>query len=142
MPAPEAKYTGPIPKPTPESAPYWEAAKRGVLRIQRCNDCGQHYFYPRPLCPHCLSRAVEWVEVSGRGKLHTFVVNHRAPRGFPATGPYVIGIVELEEGARMMSNIVGVEPDPKSLRCDMAVEVVFEAITDEITLPKFRPVGA
>ncbi len=79
------------------------------------------------------------MEASGRGKLHTFVVNHRAPRGFPAKGPYVIGIVELDEGARMMTNIVGVEPDPKNLHCDMPVEVVFEPITDAITLPKFKP---
>lgn len=134
-------YTGPVPKPTPETKPFWEATKQHTLKIQRCCDCKQHYFYPRPLCPHCLSRNVEWVTVSGRGKLHTFVINHRPPRGFPATGPFVIGIVELDEGARMMSNIVGVEPDPKQLRCDMPVEVIFEDITDEITLPKFKPVG-
>jgi uncharacterized protein len=135
-------YTGPTPKPTPETAPYWEAAKRGVLLIQRCRACDEHYFYPRPLCPHCLSREVEWVEVSGRGLLHTFVVNHRPARGYPAKGPYVIGIVELEEGPKMMSNIVGVEADPAKLRCDMPVEVVFEPITAEITLPKFRPAEA
>lgn len=135
-------YTGPTPKPTPETAPYWEAAKRGVLLLQRCRACEQHYFYPRPLCPHCLSRDVEWVEVSGRGVLHTFVVNHRPARGFPAKGPYVIGIVELEEGPKMMSNIVGVEPDPAKLRCDMPLEVVFEEITEAITLPKFRPLEA
>ena len=132
-------YTGPIPKPTPETKPFWDAAKQHKLRIQRCGDCAQHYFYPRPLCPHCLSRNVSWVDVSGRGKLHTFVINQRAARGFPATGPYVIGIVELDEGPKMMSNIVGVEPDPKALRCDMPVEVVFEDLTDEITLPKFKP---
>jgi hypothetical protein len=132
-------YTGPIPKPTPESKPFWEAAKRRELHIQHCGDCGKHYFYPRPLCPHCLSRNVEWVRVSGRGKLHTFVINHRPPRNFPVSGPYVIGIVELDEGARLMSNIVGVEPDPQHVRCDMPVEVVFEDITEEITLPKFKP---
>lgn len=134
-------YTGPIPKPTPETRPYWEAAKQRVLRIQHCGDCQQHYFYPRPLCPHCLSRNVSWVDVSGRGKLHTFVINHRPPRGFPASGPYVIGIVELDEGPKLMTNLVGVDPDPRQLRCDIPVEAVFEDITDEITLPKFRPVG-
>ena len=139
---PETTYSGPIPKPTPETAKYWAAAKQGILLIQRCTDCGLHYFYPRPLCPHCLSRHVEWVEASGRGKLHTFVINQRAPRGFPAKGPYILGIVELEEGPKMMSNIVGIEPDPKKLRCDMPVEVLFEPITEEISLPKFRPVEA
>ncbi len=133
-------YTGPVPKPTPETKPFWDATKQHTLKIQRCDDCAQHYFYPRPLCPHCLSRNVVWVAVSGRGKLHSFVINHRAPRGFPAAGPFIIGIVELDEGVKMMSNIVGIEPDPKLLRCDMPVEVVFEDITDEITLPKFKPV--
>lgn len=133
-------YTGPVPKPTPETKPFWDATKQHTLKIQRCDDCAQHYFYPRPLCPHCLSRNVVWVAVSGRGKLHSFVINHRAPRGFPAAGPFIIGIVELDEGVKMMSNIVGIEPDPKLLRCDMPVEVVFEDITAEITLPKFKPV--
>ncbi len=133
-------YTGPVPKPTPETKPFWDATKQHTLKIQRCDDCAQHYFYPRPLCPHCLSRNVAWVAVSGRGKLHSFVINHRAPRGFPAAGPFIIGIVELDEGVKMMSNIVGIEPDPKLLRCDMPVEVVFEDITAEITLPKFKPV--
>jgi uncharacterized protein len=135
-------YTGPIPKPTPETKPFWEAAKQHRLRIQRCGDCAQHYFYPRPLCPHCLSRNVTWVDCSGRGRLHTFLINYRPPRNFPVQQPYIIGIVELEEGARMMSTIVGVDADPKQLRCDMPVEVVFEDITDAITLPKFRPVVA
>ncbi len=132
-------YTGPIPKPTPETQPYWDAAKQHRLVIQRCADCGLHYFYPRPLCPSCLSRQVVWVEASGRGRLHTFVINQRAPRKFPIAGPFVIGIVELEEGPKMLTHIVDVAPDPAALRCDMPVEVVFEDITAEITLPKFRP---
>lgn len=135
-------YTGPVPKPTPETKPFWDGAKQHKLIVQRCRDCHQHYFYPRPLCPHCLSRNVEWIEVSGRGRLHTFVVNHRPPRNFPTPAPYIIGIVELDEGPRLMSNIVGIEADPKIVRCDMPVEVVFEDITDEITLPKFRPLSA
>jgi len=135
-------YTGPIPKPTPETKPFWEAAKRHQLVIQRCNDCRQHYFYPRPLCPHCLSRNVEWTQVSGRGRLHTFVINHRPPRNFPVPAPFIIGIVELDEGPRLMSNIVGVAADPNAVRCDMPVEVVFEDVTDEISLPKFRPLTA
>jgi hypothetical protein len=135
-------YTGPIPKPTPETRPFWEAAKQRRLVIQECGDCGTRYFYPRPLCPTCLSRAVRWIDASGRGRLHTFVINHRPPRGFPVAAPFVIGIVELEEGPRMMSHIIGVEPDPASLRCDLPLEVVFEDITAEITLPKFRPRSA
>jgi uncharacterized OB-fold protein len=132
-------YPGPIPTPTPETQPFWEAAKRHVLSIQRCDDCQQYYFYPRPLCPHCLSRAVSWVPVSGRGRLHTFVINYRPPRKFPTQDPIIIGIVELDEGPRLLTNIVGIAADPAQLRCDLPVEVVFEDITDEITLPKFRP---
>lgn len=132
-------YTGPIPKPTPETRPFWEAAKQRRLVIQACDDCGLRYFYPRPLCPGCLSRNVRWIDASGRGVLHTFVINHRPPRNYPIAPPLVIGMVQLEEGPRMMSHIVGVTPDPAALRCDMPLEVVFEDITDEITLPKFQP---
>lgn len=131
-------YPGPIPKPTPETQPYWDATKRHVLMIQLCDGCGQHYFYPRPLCPHCFSRDVRWVQVSGRGRLHTYTINYRPPRKFPTQSPIIIAIVELDEGPRVMTNIVGTDADPAKLRCDAPVEVVFEDITDEITLPKFR----
>jgi len=134
-------YPGPIPKPTPETQPFWDATKRRVLLIQHCEDCGQHYFYPRPLCPQCLSRRVTWVESRGRGRLHTFTINYLPPRKFPVQTPVIIGLVELAEGPRLLSNIVGVDPDPAHVRCDMELEVVFEDITDEITLPKFRPAG-
>ncbi len=127
-------------KPTPETRPFWEAAKRRELQIQQCHECGAHYFYPRPMCPYCLSRNVAWVTCSGRGRLHTFVINYRPPRHYASDSPYVIGIVELEEGPRLMTNIVGVAPDPKALRCDMPVEVVFEDIDENFALPKFRPI--
>lgn len=136
----ETTYTGPIPKPTPETKPFWDGTRQRKLMIQLCGDCRRHYFYPRPLCPHCLSRNVTWVQASGRGKLHSFVINHRPPRGFPTPAPFVIGMVELDEGPRLMSNIVGVEPDPAKIRCDMPLEVVFEDITEAVTLPKFKPV--
>jgi len=132
-------YSGPIPRPTPETRPYWEAAKQHRLLIQRCRDCSEWYFYPRPLCPRCFSRHVEWQPASGRGRLHTFVINHRPPRNFPVPPPFIIGVVELEEGPRLLTNIVGIDPDPSKVKCDMAVEVVFEDLSDEIALPKFRP---
>jgi len=135
-------YSGPIPKPTPETKPFWEGTKQRKLLVQRCDDCRQHYFYPRPLCPHCLSRNVTWTQVSGKGRLHTFVINHRPARGYPLAPPFIIGIVELDEGPRLLSNIVGVEPDPQLIRCEMRLEVVFDDITDAITLPRFRPASA
>jgi hypothetical protein len=127
-----------LPIPTPETRPYWEAAKRHVLLIQRCSDCREVYFYPRPLCPRCMSSRVEWVEASGKGKLHSFVINHRPPRHLPKKEPIIIAIVELDEGPRMMTNLVGVEPDPVKLCCDARVEVVFEDLSEEIALPMFR----
>ena len=127
----------PLPQPTPESRPFFDALKEHRLLIQRCRDCEDAYYYPRPFCPSCLSSSVEWEEASGRGKLYSFVINHRAAPGFVA--PYIIAVVELDEGPRMMTNLVGVEPDPDLVRCEMRVEIVFDDVDDDFTLPRFRP---
>jgi len=127
------------PRPTPETEPYWEGCAAGELRLQRCTTCDAHYFPPRPFCPTCLSGDVVWEAVSGRGTLHTYVINHRAAPGFEA--PYAIAVVQLDEGPRMMSNIVGVDPTPEALVLDMALQVSFET-RGEIQLPVFRPVEA
>ena len=134
-----SEYAGPIPVPTPETRPFWEAARRHELSIQRCRACGRHVFYPRAACPHCFAADLEWRRVSGRGTLHTFTVVHRGQRGFPLAAPYVIAIVALDEGPRMMTNLVGVDADPARLRIGMPVEVVFEDVSPEIALPRFRP---
>jgi uncharacterized OB-fold protein len=84
---------------------------------------------------------VEWKPVSGRGTLHTFTVVHRGAKGFPLGTPYVIAVVELAEGPRMMTNLVGVEPDPAKVRIGMPLEVVFQDVSGEFTLPHFRPAG-
>ena len=131
----------PVPRPTPETAEFWAGARRGELRIQRCRACGKAYFYPRPICPHCNSTDVDWFTASGRGRLYSYVINHRAPPNFRDIAPYVIAVVELEEGPRMMTNIVGVEPLPENLPIDLPVEVTFEQLNDDITLPLFRPAG-
>ena len=136
-----AEYSGPLPVPTPETRPFWEAARRHELRLQRCSGCAQYVFYPRALCPHCFGADLEWQRMSGRGTLHTFTVVHRGARGFPLGPPYVLAIVELAEGPRLMTNLVGVEPDPARLRIGMAVEVTFEDVTPEVALPRFRPAG-
>jgi hypothetical protein len=132
----------PIPEATPETAEFWAGASRGELRIQRCNACGRAYFYPRPFCPRCSSKDVAWFTASGRGTLHTYVINYRAAHGFQDYAPYVIAIVELEEGPRMMSNIVGIEPLPENLPVGLPVEVTWEKQDEQITLPLFRPRGA
>jgi uncharacterized protein len=129
-----------IPEPTPETKEYWEGARRGELRIQRCRSCGQAYFYPRPFCPNCSSKDVEWFTASGKGKLYSYVINQKPAMGFQDWTPYVIAVVELDEGPRMMTNIIGVEPAPENLRIDMRVEVEWEQQNDEVSLPMFRPV--
>jgi uncharacterized protein len=137
-----ADYAGPLPTPTPETRPFWEAAKRHELRLPRCRQCGPFFFYPRATCPRCLSSDLEWQAVSGRGTLHTFTIVHRGPRNFPLPSPYVMAIVELDEGPRMMTNLVDVQPDPETLEIGMPVEVTWADVTPEVTLPHFRPVAA
>lgn len=132
----------PIPESTPETEEFWAGARRGELRIQRCNTCGKAYFFPRPFCPNCSSKDVAWFTASGRGKLYSYVINYRPAYGFQDYVPYVIAVVQLDEGPRMMTNIIGVEPAPENLPIDLPVEVTWEKQDDTITLPIFRPVGA
>ncbi len=129
----------PLPRPTPETAHFWEGTAAGELRLQRCRGCTTPYFPPQPFCPACGGGDVEVVRASGRGSLYSYVVTHRAAPGF--TTPYVIAVVELAEGPRVLTNLVGVEPDPEVLPIDLPVEVVYETIGD-VTLPMFRPVAA
>ena len=131
----------PVPRPTPETQPFWDGARAGELRIQRCTACGEHYFYPRPFCPRCDSDAVEWVAASGRATLHSYVINHRPAPGFEEDAPYAIAVVALEEGPRMMTNIVGIENTPERLVLDMPLEVTFQERGDQC-VPVFRPAGA
>jgi hypothetical protein len=130
----------PVPKPTPETEHYWEGTAQGELRIQRCNTCGKAFFYPRPRCPHCSSSDVAWIKASGRARLHTYLISHRPAPGFAEQVPYAIAVVELEEGPRMMTNIVGIDNTPDALELDMALEVDFESRDDQ-SVPVFRPAG-
>ncbi|MGI5326823.1 Zn-ribbon domain-containing OB-fold protein [Actinomadura nitritigenes] len=130
----------PVPRPTPDTRPFWDGTAAGELRVQRCRGCGRHFFYPRPACPHCGSGDVAWVTATGRATLHSYVINHRPAPGFEDEAPYVIAIVELEEGVRMMSNLVGVPADPEHLPLDLPLRVVFEQRGD-VRLPLFAPAG-
>ena len=129
----------PLPQPTPDTKPFWDGCKEHRLVLPRCQDCNQFHYYPRAHCPHCWSRNLTWEQVSGRGKLYSYVINYRPAPGFQDDAPYSIAVVELDEGPRMMTNIVGVPQTPEDLVLDMALEVSFEDVNDEITLPKFRP---
>lgn len=137
---PDDSYRKPLPVPSPETRRFWEGCRNHELWLPYCRACESFYFYPRDFCPRCFSWDIDWRQVSGRGRIYTFAIHYRAWHpGWANEVPYVSALVELEEGPRLYTNIVGVEPDPASIRCDMPVEVVFEDLTEEISLPKFRP---
>ena len=127
------------PKATPETKHFWDGTAAGELRLQRCRSCAHTYFPPQPFCPGCASDDVEVVVASGFASLYSYVITHRAAPGFEA--PYVIAEVELDEGPRMLGNLVDVPPDPEQLPLDLALEVTFASF-GEITLPLFRPRSA
>ncbi len=130
--------TKPLPDLLPETRPFWEAASRHQLVLQKCRACGKIQFFPRLLCHACLNEEMTWILASGKGTVHTFTVIHQALRRcFAASVPYVYGIIDLEEGVRMLSNIVSV--DPIDVRVGMKVRVVFEDRTSEISIPQFEP---
>ncbi|WP_127806015.1 Zn-ribbon domain-containing OB-fold protein [Hydrogenophaga sp. NH-16] len=130
-------YDKPLPVIDGESRPYWDTLKRHRLTIKRCTACGKHHFYPRALCPHCHSDAVEWVDACGTGTIYSFTIARRpAGPAFKADTPYVVAVIDLDEGARMMTNIV--TDDVEAVRIGQRVTVQYDDVTDEVTLPKFR----
>lgn len=132
-----SEYRKPLPRVTPDNRSFWEAARRHELRLQRCGECGQLWYPPGPVCPECLSERFEWARVSGRGTISSFAVFHKAY--FPAFAeeiPYAVVQVELEEGPRLLSNLVDVPPG--EIRVGMPVEVVFDDVAPELSLPRFR----
>ncbi|QBY55401.1 Zn-ribbon domain-containing OB-fold protein [Cupriavidus oxalaticus] len=131
----------PVPAPLPATRPFWEGAQAGELRVQLCDCCGKHVLYPRLRCPSCGADALSWVRASGRARLYSYVISHLAMPGWAGETPYVIAVVELEEGPRMMSSLVGVPADPAHLALDMPLEVAFEP-RGETMLPVFKPMGA
>lgn len=133
-------YEKPLPVIDPESRPYWEALREGRLQLKHCRDCGRHHHYPRELCPHCGSDAVEWSQARGTGTIYSYTIARRpAGPAFKADTPYVVAIIELDEGARLMSHIAGI--DPEEVRIGQRVALEFEPVTAEITLPRFRPLS-
>jgi uncharacterized OB-fold protein len=132
-------YTKPVPVITPELRPFFEAARRRELVVQRCVQCGTQRFPAREICSTCLSRAAEWVKVSGEGEVFSYNVMHQVYHpGFADEVPYAVVMVKLKEGVKMHSNLVGV--NVHDIRIGMPVTVVFEDISDEVTLPKFAQV--
>lgn len=138
---PETAYKKPIPRVDEETRGYWEACRRHELVLQRCGACNTLRYYPRAVCPECLSDEVRWERMSGRGTVYTFTVTYQnqAP-GFRDELPYVLAYVTLDEGPQMLTNVVGCKPD--EVEIGMAVEVTFEDVNEDIAIPRFKPIAS
>lgn len=126
-----------LPEINQDNSGYWEAAKKHILVIQRCRDCKRLRHPPGPMCSVCQSMKYEWVRVSGRGKIYSYTICYSTVH--PALRekvPYGVVLVELEEGVRVVSNVV--DSNPEALKIGLSVEVVFDDVTPDVTLPKFR----
>ena len=126
----------PVPVPDDASAPFFAGAARGELMLQRCRSCGAFMWPVKSRCVECFSAEVEWSAASGRGELYSFVVVHQRYPGFDE--PYVLATVVTPEGVRFNTSIVGADPD--ELRIGMQLTVVFDAVSDDVVVPKFEPV--
>jgi len=134
-------YTKPLPAIDNWNRGFWAAAREQRLAAQQCADCSATFFPPGACCPKCLSQHFTWRTLSGRGTVESWTVFHQLYyKGFAQELPYNVAVIRLEEGISLMSNVTGIPND--QLRVGMAVEVVFEKATDEITIPKFKPSGA
>ena len=133
-----ADYLKPLPRPAPESEPFWAAARDHKLVLQKCGTCGKFWFPPSRHCAHCLAAEHAWEEVSGTGRVFSFVTYQRLyHKGWEGELPYVVAVIALDEGPRILSTLTGIAAE--DVECDMAVKVVFDDVTEDATLPKFAP---
>ena len=134
----DAARPKPLPVITDENRPFWEGCRQGKLLLQFCDACQRYQFYPRLYCMQCSSDQLRWVEASGRGVIYSYTIirQNKSPEFMPDV-PYNVAIVQLEEGPRMLSNVVDI--DLADLRVDLPVMVVFDRVNDTISLPRFRP---
>ncbi|HEX4833924.1 MAG TPA: OB-fold domain-containing protein [Trebonia sp.] len=135
---------GPLPAPAPpvnpETQEFWDATARGRLLLRRCRACGSVNWYPRVICPECSSLDTEWFEASGRGRVYSYTVNYRGEGAYKEAAPFVLAYVELDEGPRMLTNIVGAGGGvPAGLAVGLPVEVTFADTGEGSALPRFRP---
>lgn len=133
-----AEYAKPLPDLTSDNRPFWDACREGRLSMQRCSHCG-HIRYPvAPLCPQCLSEHTEWLTMNGGGEVMARLVFHHVyHKAFAAEVPYNVVLVQLDEGPRMFSNVVGVPNE--QVQVGMRVRATFDPVTPEVTIPRFRP---
>lgn len=137
----ENKYDKPLPEFRPETKPYWDACKKHELLLPKSKETNKFFFYPRAFSPGDDMSEVVWEKASGKAKVWTFSIHHMGPtKAYKSDGVYVVALVETEEGVKMMTNIINC--DPKEVYIGMDVEVVFDDVTSEVTLPKFKPAGS
>ncbi len=132
----------PRPALDPDSTPFWQACREHRLIVQRCTQCGRTRFPPGPTCSACGAGDHDWIDASGRGRVFSWiVVRHPVPAdAYAGEVPYVVALIELEEGVRLVSNVIGCAPE--AVTADMPVEVMFDDAAGEVPLPKFRPAGS
>jgi uncharacterized protein len=132
--------TKPAPIPDAASAPFFDGADAGRLMLQHCTTCNEWSWPVRERCPHCFAAALEWRQASGQGMLYTFTIMHQVMNpGFASAVPYNVAQVDLAEGVRVTSNVVGIDND--AIRIGMELQVVFEEVGDGVSIPKFRPIA-
>jgi hypothetical protein len=133
-------YLKPLPKPNADTKPFWEGCRHHQLRFQKCCKCGFVRWPPSALCPSCHSADSDWIRAAGKGRVYSFAVYHVAFHpAFKDDIPYVTAVVVLDEGPRLLTNIIGCHPS--DVTCDMPVEVVWHDLSEELSLPKFKPIS-
>ena len=131
-------YARPLPRMNAETRPFWEGCKNHQLRFQKCKQCRLFRWPPSVICPNCLSGDTAWINAIGRGTIYSFAVFHRAFHpAFKKDIPYITASIQLEEGPRILSNVVDCPPD--QVACGMPVEVTWVDLMEEFSLPKFKP---
>lgn len=130
-----------LPRYSSEAEPFWQGLREGEVRLQRCSECGKYQYYPRPICSHCWSEKVEWRKVDAKGTVYSYTVPGFAPHpSFKDALPYVVALVDLDVGVRVMTNIVAC--DPESVEIGMPVEPVITTIAEGHALLHFKPKAA
>ncbi len=130
-----------LPRPLPETQPYWDAAAAETLAIQRCGACGNYYFPPAPVCPHCTSRHVSWEQVSGRATLYSYVITANLWPVWELPPPFSVATIALEEGPRLLSTVLHCEQTPAALKIDMPLQAMWHTLSGGLKLLCFRPAG-
>lgn len=135
-------YLKPRPQPDPSTAPFWDGCREHRLMIQQCTKCGHNRFPPTPYCQKCHAPEHEWVASQGHGSIFSWiVVEHPIPADlYRGDVPYVVALIDLDEGVRVVSNVV--KCDPYAIQAEMRVQVVFDDVAEDLTLPRFVPAGS